>query len=350
VTWLLREDIAREMRIIARNAKPELREKFVSGPAAGPRRSIARSAGDVTEIAIEGVLTKHPDFLAWLLGVGNTSYLDIQDELASAAADPSTTRVVLAIDSPGGHVSGLFETLAALETFPKPITVRASLAASAAYAIAASAGRIEAITPASEFGSIGVAVTFLHDEDLIDITNTASPAKRPDVTTEQGKAVIRRELDALHELLIGSIASGRTRAGRKTTAAEVNSDFGRGGMFIAGEARQRGLIDAIGTPSKHRAGSDLEMVDRLLKVTADAKAGKIPQRIGEPDAAYHKRLVRIATGKEDANPEPLRRTTNVRADGRDIGDLVADALGLPPAREPSTPLQDLFASDLGGEG
>ena len=67
---------------------------------------------------------------------------------------------MLSIDSPGGTVAGLFETLAALDATGKSIRVRSSAAHSAAYAIAAVAGPIEAVTPVSMFGSIGVAALF----------------------------------------------------------------------------------------------------------------------------------------------------------------------------------------------
>ena len=56
-------------------------------------------------------------------------------------------------------MEGLFETLAAIEAFGKPMSVRASKAASAAYAIAAAGGSITAVSPASSFGSIGVVMS-----------------------------------------------------------------------------------------------------------------------------------------------------------------------------------------------
>jgi ClpP class serine protease len=149
---------------------------------------------------------------------------------------------LLHIDSPGGTVKGLFDTLAAIESHPKPISVHASFACSAAYALAAAAGPIRASNEASEFGSIGVAVSILHFDDVIDITSTEAPNKRPDPTTDEGRAVIRKHLDAIHELFVGAIARGRG-----TNADRVNKEFGRGAVVLAREAKRRGMIDSIAT-------------------------------------------------------------------------------------------------------
>lgn len=199
-------------------------------------------AGDVAEIRVEGVLTKKPSLWAMLFGGGNTSYREIISALSIASNDPNIKSVSFAVDSPGGHVDGLFDTLAAIQSFRKPMRSRASNAQSAAFAIVSAAGPIEATGPAATFGSIGVAIDFVFfsDMELVSITNTDSPDKRPDPRTDDGKAVIVRELDAFAELFIDTIATGR-----KTSSSTVKSDFGRGATFLAGEAKRRGMIDSI---------------------------------------------------------------------------------------------------------
>ena len=183
---------------------------------------------------------------------------------------------MLKISSPGGTVAGLFDTLAVLEAFEKPVTVRASLAASAAYAIAAVGGRIEATNLAAEFGSIGVAVTYLHLEELIDITSTEAPNKRPDPSTDEGKAVIREHLDAIHELFVDAIARGRSKAtGEKLTIDTVNETFGRGAVVLAADARKRKMVDKL--PAQSRGARAEEQIT--------------PVAAGEPEET--------ATGGED---------------------------------------------------
>lgn len=245
----LRPDVAAEFRArIKAGVAPTAEQlaEFRAQRSAGPRN--LRVASDVAEIRVVGLLTPQPDFFAMFLGISNTTYSDIRDSLAAAASDPAVRSVSMYVDSPGGTVNGLFDTLAALESFSKPISVRAAQACSAAYAIAALAGPITATNIAAAFGSIGVAASIFIDPDTVDIASTDAPNKRPDVTTPQGKAIVQGELDDLHELFADAIARGR-----KTTVARVNKEFGRGGVVLAGEAKQRGMIDHL--PSATRSST-----------------------------------------------------------------------------------------------
>lgn len=281
MAWLLKPEVARALQegrasryqpTLEERARfaADMREAYAERETEGTR--ILRVAGDVAEIEVEGVLTEKPDCFALLFGGGNTTYASIRKSLAMAEANPDVKRIVLRIASPGGQVTGLFETLAALEAATKPISVIASLAASAAYGIAAVAGPIEAVTPASEFGSIGVAVSLFLDDQVVDIASTDAPNKRPDVTTEEGLAVIRQELDALHEVFVEAIAKGRSHStGREVTPAMVNTEFGRGGMFVASQAKKRRMIDKTSAPvTRARAGARAEADDQ--------EAPQVPER------------------------------------------------------------------------
>jgi len=186
-----------------------------------------------------------------MFGGGNTTYASIRKALAQADADPGVSTIEMNIASPGGTVEGLFETLAAIEATKKPITVKASLAASAAYAIAAVAGPIHPTGPASVFGSIGVATAIRINPSVKNIASTDAPNKRPDVTTEEGVAAVQAELDALHELFVDAIARGRSHnTGEAFDAARVNKDFGRGGTLLTSAAKSRGMIDSVPAPVK----------------------------------------------------------------------------------------------------
>lgn len=263
MNWLIQEDIARAM---ARDRKTGI------GPSAalcaewdakatadsqalvlaGERPRNMKVAGDIAEICIEGALTSRPSYYAYYYGGGNTCYADIITGLQLAQSDPAIKRVVLRTNSPGGTVDGLFETLAALESFSKPITSIASRACSAAYSIVALTNKITAATPASVFGSIGVAAEYVFFDDMqrVSITSTEAPDKRPDVTTDHGKAVVRRELDAIHDLFVDAIARGRTKAtGSKISVKAVNADFGRGAVVLTAEAMELGMIDATSMPA-----------------------------------------------------------------------------------------------------
>jgi ClpP class serine protease len=226
-----------------------MKEAHASKTADRPRNM--QVAGSMASISVNGVLTQEPDCFASMFGGGNTTYPSIIKALAQADADPSIAAIELRIHSPGGTVEGLFETLAAIEATKKPITVKASLAASAAYAIAAVAGPIEAVGPASVFGSIGVATRIRVSKDVVDLASKDAPNKRPDVSTDEGKAAVQSELDALHELFADAIARGRAHnTGEKFDTARVNKDFGRGGTLLSDAAKSRGMIDSVPAPVK----------------------------------------------------------------------------------------------------
>lgn len=219
-----------------------LTERHMAALGGTPRN--LRIAGDVAEIRVEGVLTEKPSFLAFLLGGGTCTYEQIRQAFGIAQADDQIKRVELFVSSPGGQLDGLFDTLGAIQAFAKPIMVRASKAESAAYALAAVAGKIEATNAACQFGSIGVVKTFIVDEHEVDVTSTGAPKKRPDPTTPEGQAVIREHLDAIHDVFVEAIARGRG-----TTIKDVTQNFGRGATLLAGEAKRRGMIDKIARPA-----------------------------------------------------------------------------------------------------
>ncbi|HEU5076029.1 MAG TPA: S49 family peptidase, partial [Polyangiaceae bacterium] len=117
---------------------------------------------------------------------------------------------------------------------------------SAAYALAAATGNIEATHAAATFGSVGVVTSMFVDSRIVHLSSTDAPKKRPDPKTPEGQADIREHLDAVHDLFADAIASGR-----KTTKANVNQNFGRGAVVLAAEAKKRGMIDSIrSTPVK----------------------------------------------------------------------------------------------------
>lgn len=279
--WLISQEKASEIRqAILSGAAPTAAQmsEHTAREMAAEQEAVASTnlprnmsvAGHIAEIRVDGLLTPKPDLFAWLFGGGNTTYAQIQSALGIAAADPNIREISLLVSSPGGTVAGLFETLAAIESIrgAKKISVKASQAASAAYAIAATAGQIEATTRASSFGSIGVAASFTVDDKVIDIASTEAPNKRPDITTEEGKAVVRQHLDAIHELFVDAIARGRG-----TTVDNVNETFGRGAVLLAAQAKALGMIDKIPPTPRANNGSSAMVDDDTNQPDAPASSG-----------------------------------------------------------------------------
>lgn len=244
--WLLAAFVKQAIEQAYRNGVLPTAEQQVDyearyGDYKGDASRVLAVAGDVAEITVSGVITNRPSLMAMLFGGGNVTYPEIIKALAEAQADPAVKRAEMKIDSPGGSIDGLFDTIAAMQGFNKPLkAVVHNQAASAAYSMAAQADEIVAANRATRFGSIGIVASFMVEEGRVDVTSTEAPKKRPDVSTESGQAMVREELDALHEVFVDSIATGRG-----TTVEKINAEYGQGAVLLAGEALKRGMIDSI---------------------------------------------------------------------------------------------------------
>lgn len=260
-------------------------------------------AGSSAEMRVEGTLTKRPDYYARAYGGGNTTYANIRAALDRARSEPSVKELVFLIDSPGGSVDGFFECLDAIAAFRsdsgKKFRVVADNAFSAAYGIAAAVGSIEALGPGSGFGSIGVATSaFILGPmigKVVDLTNTESPDKRPDLATPEGQAVVVKYLDQLSGLFFQAIARGRG-----VDVKVVKEDFGRGASMTAVEARRLGLIDKI-------------------RSTAPRAAPKQGKAMAEPQTAEERAATESAEARGVARERD--RVTAHLAMGEASGDL-----------------------------
>lgn len=203
-------------------------------------------SGSTATIHVEGTLTKRPDFWAKYFGGSNTTYASIRNALAYAASSADVGEIVFSIDSPGGEASGLIELLDSIgqvrQSSGKKMRVVAEQAQSAGYGIAAAVGNIEARHRGATFGSIGTAQAFWISPNVIELTNTDSPDKRPNLSTPEGKAVVVKYLDQLNHEFVSAIAQGRG-----VPLSRVTEGYGRGASMTAAEAKRLGLIDTIAT-------------------------------------------------------------------------------------------------------
>lgn len=220
--------------------------------------------GKVAVITIKGVLRKEFSFFSFLYNNSANSYQAISKLLSLAEQNEEVEEVELRVDSPGGEARGLFELLYILRAFPKPMTaVVSGRADSAAYGIVSQTDRIIGANEMSEVGSIGVGSSFWVSDRFVDITSTDAPKKWPDVKTEEGIAVVRAQLDEMHDKFVGIIASGRSAAMvRKVTVSEVNVKFGQGGTMLADAALAAGMIDQILSNPDRVSNSDFYVVNQ----------------------------------------------------------------------------------------
>lgn len=130
---------------------------------------VFQRVGNVAVISIEGVIDKRVSMMD-LNCYGGVDLADI-DEALSQAADPSISKVLLYINSPGGSVTGTPETAARIAALAKTKYVEAFvdvMACSAGYYLAAQATKITA-APSSVIGSIGVYMAVLDASRAMEI-------------------------------------------------------------------------------------------------------------------------------------------------------------------------------------
>lgn len=276
-------------------------------------------AGDKAQIDIKGLLTNAPNFMAMLFGGGNTTYPEIIAALGAAESDDSISEIILSIDSPGGSVQGLFDTLNAISKAKKPIrAVVSNIAASAAFAIASQADKIVASNQATMVGSIGIVTEIPVSENVVKIASSDAPKKSPDVTTTAGIKIVQERLDALHEVFAESIAAGRSAAtGRAFSINDVNADFGQGGVFLAREALKKGMIDGIEENAAGLSGSFLNM--------GAVAEGKVSAGASAPvkDFPIKAKIVKIDEKNNNSKREgKIMDLSKLKAEHRDLYDAV----------------------------
>jgi len=137
-----------------------LESRLIAGIALEPKvervvPNALSSANGTATIAIQGVIGKNLSPLE--MACGGADIGAIQAAFDQANADPAISAIHLAIDSPGGTVTGVPELARHIyETKAKPVIARSdSMIGSAAYYLASAADEIE-VTPTTQVGSIGV--------------------------------------------------------------------------------------------------------------------------------------------------------------------------------------------------
>ena len=240
--WLLEQETLNKMAMLPKPSAEQMAEFSAAHITQSGQKIRALTIDDgVAKVSVVGVLTQQPDFWAWMMGGGNTTYTDLVSAIAEAESNDSVNSVDFVFDSPGGNIDGLFDAMDAIKAMTKTTRAIVNQAASAAYGLASQADEVIATGRASSVGSVGVVVSLGLRDDVVTITSTDAPDKRPDASTEAGRAVIREELDQIHDIFSDAIASGRN-----VSQSVVNTDYGRGKMYLADKALKAGMIDSIG--------------------------------------------------------------------------------------------------------
>lgn len=214
---------------------------------------------------------------------GATSISSLARDFQVALDDDEVSSIVLDIDSPGGAVTGINEMSDIIRAAGEKKDVTAYVSgtgASAAYWLASAASEV-VIDATARVGSIGVVVAYpsAKDEESVELWNTASPNKRVDVSTDEGKKVVVSELDALADVFITAVANHRN-----VSTGTVVSDFGKGGVLVGQNAVDVGMADRLGSLEgliAEKSNSNIDdggfiMAEENVVITADSLKASDP--------------------------------------------------------------------------
>lgn len=285
-------------------------------PGPGPRYQLTDHG--IAVVPVLGPLVSRGDWLTRLLGAQD--YAELSATAETAFADAASRAVVLELDSPGGEVGGLFELVERLtalrQASGKPLwAVASENALSAAYAIASAADRIY-VTRTAEVGSIGVVAAHL-DESQADAMAghhwTLIHAGRHKIDghahaplSEDARAAIQADVDALHGQLIELIASNRAMTPESVQATQAAIYRGRRGID-SGLADRLGSLDAalaalrqeLDDRRTHRPAPSLTAAPRRqTTMTDDAPLEPLVQDHNEPSKTP-------SQGPDQGSPAPL---------------------------------------------
>lgn len=228
----------------------------------------------VARVPVHGPMSERPSRLFSLFGMKQTSYAELRETLTALEGDPRVKSVDFAMDTPGGNVDGLFDTMRAIRAFSKPTTAVIKNAHSAGYGLASSMDKRVAESDLSSVGSVGVVASFYTSDSLVTIRSTASPLKNPDPKTEEGKTQLQEHIDKVYGFFAAELAAGMP---------QLNGNYGQGKVFFAADAARAGLIDSITV-----AGSGGEKAK--MKTFEEARAA-----FSAEFAAYEKKITTEAS-------------------------------------------------------
>lgn len=219
-----------------------------AGPTTQPTRDV--SEGRIAQINMIGPMMKRAMGLEAMCGA--MGYDDYRAQFDAAFDNPNVEIVVLSLDSGGGDASGLFDLAQHVydkkkSSGKKMIAYVDGLAASAAYAMAATADEI-IVEKTSSVGSIGVITTHVDmskklEKDGVTVTpiyaGSFKAAGNPfESLSDETKAMIQERVDALYNVFVTQVATMRGMSEQAVRDTEAK-------VFFAEDAVELGLADKV---------------------------------------------------------------------------------------------------------
>lgn len=247
--WAIQPDMLDTIRAIAlrEGEGVEAVEARLGRPLQNARKVTLRDS--VAIVPITGPIMRYANLFSEISGA--TSLDVLARDFTTALDDPAVKAIVLDINSPGGQAAGISDFAQMVRGAGKPVVAFiGGMAASAAYWIAAAASEV-VISKSGMAGNVGavLGLDVRKDPNKAEIVSSQSPNKRPDATTDAGRAQLQALVDALAQVFIDDVA-----AYRGLSSDAVIKDFNGGDMFIGAKAVAARMADRIGTLESVIAG------------------------------------------------------------------------------------------------
>jgi signal peptide peptidase SppA len=278
-------------------------------------------ANGVATITIDGPMLFRPP--AWLskYGIAHTNIEAATAAVQAASVDADVEMLVLNIDSPGGMVTGTAELADAVAMAGKPVMARVgSMAASAAYWVAAQADSIVTSSATSEVGSIGVYTVLVdvsraYAAEGIEVSLVSSGgikgAGADGRVTADLRADTQRKINAIYDMFKAAVASGR---GNRVKGLDSLAD---GRTFLPSDAIFHGLVDAVESPSVPYKESSMNLNDmKALRDEFPALVGRVVDLAADGKGADEIRAL-LASEARDAEMAQIKAERDAAVIERD---------------------------------
>ncbi len=248
-------------------------------------------------------------------------------EFSDMQARDDLQSILLLVDSPGGDVRGIQEAsdmVFKARKGGKPVVAFvAGYNASAAYWITSAANQIVSDVT-GVIGSVGVVIHAEKDADgSITLTSKNAKNKRPDLTTDEGKARVQTLLDDIEGVFLSTVARNRNMS-----VESVVTDFEEGDVFVAKRAKKAGMIDSIAS-----LGATLKALAVNGDPSGKLRAALEPEQSMEGESesimSTFKSMFSSILGKKQPSAEEETKQDTKQPDS------VATAQGQPLVEQPS---------------
>lgn len=275
--WLITESALDQLMAIAdRMGDPEALETRLGRPLDNSQSAVVRDG--VAIIPVTGPIFRYANLFTRISGATSTQVL--ATDIQAALDNPQVRGIVLNVDSPGGEANGINELsdLIYSARSKKPIKAYVGgMAASGGYWIASAASEV-IIDDTGMAGSIGAVVEIKLGDDKesgkrYQIVSRNAPNKRPDLSTEGGRAKIAETIDALGDVFAAKVARNLGVDPEDVPAMGDHGGIKMGAAAVeAGLAHRLGSLESVIADLARPAANQQRKPSMQVKTTAELRA------------------------------------------------------------------------------